>query len=126
MLDLPLDEKGSVLTGWLDQAADLAKAVGIPKLPVRVMVNHKSPEPSSADPRHYGSFRVERDLSEYRGTGGVLHDLANDYADDDLILVANAAQILLDPLPAIVAALEKTGGDVTVVSHEDGTPSGIM
>ena len=126
VLDLPLDGKGSVLTGWLDQAADLARAVGIDKLPVRVMVNHKSPEPVSADPRHYGAFRVERDLSEYRGTGGVLRDLANDYADDDLIVVANAAQILLEPLPSIVAELEKTGGDVSVVSHEDGTPSGIM
>jgi NDP-sugar pyrophosphorylase family protein len=126
VLDLPLDENGSVLTGWLDQAAELARAVGIDKLPVRVMVNHKSPEPASADPRHYGSFRVERDLSEYRGTGGVLRDLANDYADDDLIVVANAAQVLLDPLPAIVSALERAGGDVTVISHEDGTPSGIM
>src|SRR5207244_5814233 len=48
------------------------------------------------------------------------------YADDDLIVVANAAQILLEPLPAIVAELEKAGGDVSVVAHEDGTPSGIM
>ena len=38
----------------------------------------------------------------------------------------NAAQILMDPLPLIVAALHRRGGDVTVVSHEDGTPSGIM
>jgi N-acetylglucosaminyldiphosphoundecaprenol N-acetyl-beta-D-mannosaminyltransferase len=126
VLDLPLDDDGSVFTGWLDQAAELAQALGLDDLPVRVMVNQKSPEPNSADPRHYGAFRVERDLSEYRGTGGVLHDLAKDYADDDLILVANAAQILMDPLPTIAAALERTGGDVTVVSHEDGTPSGIM
>ena len=62
------------------------------------MVNHNAPEPISADAGHYGSFRVERDLSDYRGTGGVLHDLAADYDDDDLILVANAAQVLLDPL----------------------------
>jgi N-acetylglucosaminyldiphosphoundecaprenol N-acetyl-beta-D-mannosaminyltransferase len=126
VLDLPLDEKGSVLSGWLDQAAELARSNGIESLPVRVMVNHKSPEPASADPRHYGAFRVERDLSEYRGTGGVLRDLANDYADDDLIVVANAAQILLEPLSAIVAELQRTGGDVSVVAHEDGTPSGIM
>jgi hypothetical protein len=126
VLDLPLDENGSVFNGWLDQALDLARSIGLEKLPVRVMVNQKSPDPSSADPRHYGNFRVERDLSEYRGTGGVLRDLAVDYADDDRILVANAAQVLLDPLPAIATALEGTGGDVTVVSHADGTPSGIM
>jgi N-acetylglucosaminyldiphosphoundecaprenol N-acetyl-beta-D-mannosaminyltransferase len=126
VLDLPLDENGSVFNGWLDQAADLARELGLDGLPVRVMVNQKSPDPSSADPRHFGRFRVERDLSEYRGTGGVLHDLARDYEDDDLILVTNAAQVLMDPLPTIVAALHRRGGDVTVVSHEDGTPSGIM
>jgi N-acetylglucosaminyldiphosphoundecaprenol N-acetyl-beta-D-mannosaminyltransferase len=126
VLDLPLDANGSVLSGWLDQAAELAGSAGIDSLPVRVMVNHRTPEPACANPRHYGAYRVERDLSEYRGTGGVLRDLANDYADDDLIVVANAAQILLEPLSAIVAELQKTGGDISVVAHEDGTPSGIM
>ena len=126
VLDLPLDEDGSVFNGWLDQAKELAASLVLGSLPVRVMVNQNSPEPSSADPRHFGAFRVERDLSEYRGTGGVLRDLARDYDDDDLVLVANAAQILMDPLPAIVSALHRRGGDVTVVSHEDGTPSGMM
>jgi N-acetylglucosaminyldiphosphoundecaprenol N-acetyl-beta-D-mannosaminyltransferase len=126
VLDLPLDENGSVFNGWLDQAAELCRSLGLAELPVRVMVNQRSPEPNSAEPRHFGRFRVERDLSEYRGTGGVLHDLAKDYADDDLILVANAAQVLLDPLTSLAEALQRTGGDVTVVSHEDGTPSGIM
>ena len=126
VLDLPLDENGSVFNGWLDQAAELRRSLGLDALPVRVMVNQNSPDPASADARHFGAFRVERDLSEYRGTGGVLHDLAREYADDDLILVANAAQILMDPLATVVTALHRTGGDVTVVSHEDGTPSGIM
>jgi hypothetical protein len=40
--------------------------------------------------------------------------------------VANAAQILLEPLPAIAKALKKGGGEVGVVAHEDGTPSGVM
>lgn len=126
VLDLPLDANGSVFNGWLDQAAELRRLLALDALPVRVMVNQNSPDPSSADARHFGAFRVERDLSEYRGTGGVLHDLAREYADDDLILVANAAQILMDPLATVVTALHRTGGDVTVVSHEDGTPSGIM
>ena len=126
VLDLPLDENGSVFNGWLDHAAELSTAIGLKQLPVRVMVNQRSPEPASAESRHYGRFRVERDLSEYRGTGGVLHDLAKEYDDDDLILVGNAAQILFEPLTAIAEALERAGGDVTVVSHEDGTPSGLM
>jgi hypothetical protein len=56
----------------------------------------------------------------------VLRDLAADYADDDLILVANAAQILLDPLAAIATALDRKQGDFSLVSHNDGTPSGVM
>lgn len=126
VLDLPLDQNGSVLNFWLHQAAEVAKSVRLDKLPVRVMVDQNSPEPASADPRYLGTFRVERDLSEYRGTGGVLHDLARDYQDDDLLLIANAAQVLLDPLGLILAALHRKRADVSVISHEDGTPSGLM
>jgi N-acetylglucosaminyldiphosphoundecaprenol N-acetyl-beta-D-mannosaminyltransferase len=126
VLDLPLDENGTVLSHWIHGAAELAKSIGLEKLPVRVMVNHNTPEPMVAGPRHFGAFRVERDASDFRGTGGVLRDLAVDYGDDDLLLVANAAQILLDPLPTIVAAMARKSGDVAVISHEDGTPSGLM
>jgi N-acetylglucosaminyldiphosphoundecaprenol N-acetyl-beta-D-mannosaminyltransferase len=126
VLDLPLDANATLLNNWLSQAADLSRVAGTERIPVRILVNHASLEPLSADERFFGSFRVERDLSEYRGTGGVLRDVAADYADDDLILVANAAQILLDPLAAVAAALERKGGDVCLVSHEDGTPSGVM
>ncbi|MEO6435285.1 MAG: WecB/TagA/CpsF family glycosyltransferase [Tepidisphaeraceae bacterium] len=126
VLDLPLDADGSIFNHWLLQATDLARYAGLEKFPVRVLVNRNAPEPISAAPMHYGKFRVERDLSEYRGTGGVLRDLAADYGDDDLILVCNAAQILLDPLAAIATALDKKEGDVTIVSHNDGTPSGVQ
>ena len=126
LLDLPLDEHGSVLNHWLNHAAELARVAGLEKLPVRVMVDRTSPEPISAAVKYYGTFRVERDQSEYRGTGGVLRDLAERYDDDDLILVANAAQILLDPLVSLANTLDSRHGDVGVISHRDGTPSGIM
>ena len=126
VLDLPLDEKGTILNHWLRHADDIARWAALERLPVRVMVNQTAMEPRSAEVHHYGTFRVERDLSDYRGTGGVLHDVAADYDDDDLILVANAAQVLLDPLPALAAALHRKGGDVAVVSHDDGTPSGML
>jgi hypothetical protein len=126
LLDLPLDDNGSVLNHWLNHAAELAKSIGLEKLPVRVMVDRNSPEPISASVKYYGSFRVERDQSEYRGTGGVLHDLARNYEPDDLILVANAAQILLEPLAMLAANMEQRNGDVALLSHRDGTPSGIM
>jgi N-acetylglucosaminyldiphosphoundecaprenol N-acetyl-beta-D-mannosaminyltransferase len=126
LLDLPLDENGSVLNHWLNHSTELARAAGLEKLPVRIMVDRNSPEPISAAVKYYGNFRVERDQSEYRGTGGVLRDLALKYEPDDLILVANAAQILLDPLLTLATTLDQRRGDVGIVSHRDGTPSGIM
>ena len=131
VLDLPLENRSTVLDHWLNHAADLARLAGVENIPVRVLVNRKSPEPmldghGGTRPERYRTVRVERDLSEYRGTGGVLGDLAIDYADDDLILVANAAQVLLDPLSVIAPALARTRGDVSLVSHADGTPSGVM
>lgn len=126
LLDMPLDENGSVLNHWLGHAAELAKVAGCGTLPVRVMVDRTSPEPISAAVKYYGTFRVERDQSEYRGTGGVLGDLAIQYNDDDLILVANAAQILLDPLVALASSLDQKHGDVALISHRDGSPSGMM
>jgi hypothetical protein len=126
LLDLPLDDNGSVLNHWLSHAAELARYAGMEQLPVRVMVNGNSPEPISAAPRFKEACSVERDLSEYRGTGGVLRDLAEAYDDDDLLLVANAAQVLLDPLSVIAAALDHKQGDVSLISHQDGTPSGVM
>jgi hypothetical protein len=126
LLDLPLDAEGSVFNHWLKHATELARHAELQSLPVRVMVNRNAPEPISAAATYYGKFRVERDLSEYRGTGGVLRDLAADYGDDDLILVCNAAQVLLDPLVAIATALDRKDGDITLVAHEDGTPSGVQ
>jgi hypothetical protein len=126
VLDLPLDSDGSIFNHWLLGATELARHAGLEKLPVRVMVNRNIPEPISASPPFYGQFRVERDLSEYRGTGGVLRDLAAGYNDDDLLLVCNAAQILLDPLAALATALDRKEGDFTLVSHADGTPTGVM
>jgi mannose-1-phosphate guanylyltransferase len=56
----------------------------------------------------------------------LIADIAADYADDDLLLVGNAHQVLLDPLWAIAAALDHKTGDFTLISHRDGTASGLM
>ena len=125
-LDLPVDEAGSILNHWLMHSAELAHYAALDALPVRVMVNRNSPEPTTASARYQGTFQVERDQSELRGTGGVLRDLAQNYDDDDLVLVANAAQLLLDPLSVIASGLDHKRGDIALISHQDGTPSGVM
>jgi N-acetylglucosaminyldiphosphoundecaprenol N-acetyl-beta-D-mannosaminyltransferase len=126
ILDLPVDEGGSILNHWLMHAAELAHYAALESLPVRVMVNRNAADPISASARYQGMYRVERDQSEFRGTGGVLKDLAGQYDDNDLVLVANAAQLLLDPLSVIAAALDHKHGDISLISHQDGTPSGVM
>jgi N-acetylglucosaminyldiphosphoundecaprenol N-acetyl-beta-D-mannosaminyltransferase len=126
ILDLPVDEGGSILNHWMMHAAELAHYAALESLPVRVMVNRNSPEPISVSARYQGMYKVERDQSEFRGTGGVLKDLTGEYGDDDLVLVANAAQILIDPLSVIAAALDHKRGDISLISHVDGTPSGVM
>lgn len=126
ILDLPLEQESTILNHWLWQVSELARHAGLERLPTRVLVNSTSHEPTSGAARYAGTYTVERDASEYRGTGGVLRDLAQAYDDDDLILVGSASQVLLDPLAALATALEHKRGDVNVISHRDGTPSGLM
>lgn len=126
VLDLPIDEETTLLNYWLSHSAELSQYAGVEALPVRIMVNHKSPEPRSVAARYSQNFCVEKDSSEFRGTGGVLRDLAEGYDDNDLILVGNAAQLLMDPLSVITAALHHKRADIALVSHRDGTPSGLM
>jgi N-acetylglucosaminyldiphosphoundecaprenol N-acetyl-beta-D-mannosaminyltransferase len=126
-LDLPLGENGTILQHWLHHAADVVGLAELANLPVRILVDRHSPEPEVRGGRYeYGTVHVERDHSEYRGTGGVLGDLAADYDDDDLILVCTAAQVLLEPLASITQALVASRGDVAMVAHQDETPSGVM
>jgi N-acetylglucosaminyldiphosphoundecaprenol N-acetyl-beta-D-mannosaminyltransferase len=126
VLDLPLDSEGTSLNHWVSQCDALARRVGLDNLAVRVMVDQKAFEPKRVKPDFASMVRVERDRSSFRGTGGLLADIAADYEDDDLILVANASQVLLDPLSAIAQALDHKTGDLTLISHKDGTASGIM
>ena len=125
-LDLPLDETGTILNHWLTQCDELAQRAALEKLLVRVTVDQTSHEPKTIDPKYAHMVRVERDQSSFRGTGGLIADIAADYADDDLLLVGNAHQVLLDPLWAIAAALDHKTGDFTLISHRDGTASGLM
>jgi mannose-1-phosphate guanylyltransferase len=126
ILDLPLDGDGrTILRQWIEHTGALARVAGLPNLPIRAMVNGNSPDPIGAVAASH-LVRVERDFGEFRGTGGLLRDLARDYEDDDVILVANAFQLLIDPLADVARAMGRLGGEVGLVAHQDGTPSGVM
>jgi exopolysaccharide biosynthesis WecB/TagA/CpsF family protein len=125
MMDLPVDQSTTLLGHWMKHTEELQQFCGLSALPVRLMIDRTCPDIASAGPFHL-RLRVERDFGEYRGTGGILRDIAADYADDDLLLVANAGQIVPGKLTDIVRSLAEKGGDVSLVSHADGTLSGLM
>lgn len=127
VLALPVQAGRTLLGCWREQCISLAVALGLRRLPVRLLLDKDSPEPQHdwpADP--HVLLATERDAIEYRGTGGILKELADGYDANDYLLVANAAQLLQAPLAALTRSLAETGADVAVIAHADGTPSGLV
>src|SRR5436190_5509747 len=133
VLDLPLERGRSLVAHWVEQAAGLAGLTGAGRLDMQVLVDrfNIAPEASDldaapADADTVVGLRVERDLLEYRGTGGLLRDLSLHYDEQDYLLVASGAQALTESLESVTAALAGKGKDVALLAHDDGTPSGFM
>jgi hypothetical protein len=144
LLDLPLSATETVLSLWQRHVESLAQSVGnapLPvqrhveslaqsvgnaPLPVRVVLSRSGPSPTMiVSEVSCAHVSIEQDRSEFRGTGGVLRDLAEPYGPDDLLLVANASQVLTEPLPQLTADLLAGDADVSLIAHDDGTPSGV-
>lgn len=126
LLQLPVEPGQSVLSRWQDEVSALASALSLDRLPLRIVIDRAASPPATPAPAERVSLTVERDAKEYRGTGGLLRDLAVSYAADDLLLVANAAQILIEPLTSLVASMFAAGGSVSFIGHQDGTPCGLF
>ena len=127
-LELPLAAGHTVLDEWIEQLDGYARRhAGRRPLPVRVMLDQEADFgrrpgcPAALD------LALERDPSRLRGTGGLLSDIARDYADDARLLVVHASQLPLRPLAGVLAENPAcTEADVTLVCTLDGQPSGIM
>jgi hypothetical protein len=133
IMDLPLERGRTLVSHWVEQAAALAGLTGAGRLDMQVLVDRFSiaPEASdvhavSLDADHIVGLRIERDLLEYRGTGGLLRDLSLYCDEQDYLLVASGAQVLTESLEFVTAALADKGKDVALLAHDDGTPSGLM
>jgi hypothetical protein len=128
IFELPLQSGCTILDRWRQEANSLAAAADLASLPLRVMIDRTAAEPVAPpqSDRAAVSVSIERDPFDYRGTGGVLRDLAGAYGDDDVLVVANAAQVLLEPLTGIVFELAEMAADVAFVSYVDGTVGGIF
>jgi UDP-N-acetylglucosamine transferase subunit ALG13 len=125
-LDLLVDANRSLLTYWRDEVAQLGLEWDCRHLAIRVVLDHASRTPMLPQGVQGVTLSVERDRAEYRGTGGVLHDVCDAYDDDAWVLVANAAQILFEPLTEVVNKLADAGGEVNVVNESHGVPNGLI
>jgi hypothetical protein len=125
-LDLPIDSTRCVMDAWRSHIADLASALSLTRLPVRVMIDRATPKPMDPPAPGPCDIRFESDPLDFRGTGGLLSDLANQYDDNDYLLVLHGAQILFEPLTSLVHALAAPHADVALASLDDATPAGIM
>jgi hypothetical protein len=125
IIDLPIDAQRTVLDCWHDQLDDLAFELGLDHLPARVMIDRSSsvPEPSSRS--ESSCVQIEQDPLAFRGTGGLISDVAKEYGDDDYLILANAAQLMLTPLPRLVEAMAEMQADVTLLCDKDQRPKGL-
>lgn len=126
LLDLPVRSGQTVLDLWHTQTEALARVGGRERLPLRIMIDQKSQTPKAPRQSSCIITSVERDPAPFRGTGGVLRDICRSYDSDDVVLVANAAQILTEPVTSLAKELSAAGGDVALMAHRDGTPAGMM
>ena len=92
-LDLPVEPDVSVLQLWRDQIVGLERMLGGRRLDVRLLLDSAAPVPTITAANGETRIEIGRDSEAYRGTAGILRDLALCYEDDDFLLVAGAGQV---------------------------------
>jgi len=128
ILDLPLDAERTLLDLWCQEVSDLSRALGSGPLTMRVVVDQSGHMPSRAHVPDPAGVRliVERDPNEYRGTAGLIKDLASVYPESGLVLVGSAIQLPLEPLPTLTEDLSAEPDGISIVAHSDGSLAGMM
>lgn len=123
---LPVGASRTILDCWREQLITLAETLGIEQLPVRVMISRNSGLTPHTERFGPVLMSIEYDPSSFRGTAGLLSDIAKAYDDDDQLLVTSAGQILFEPLIRIAMDMYAAGGDFVLGSEPGGVPSGMM
>lgn len=124
IIDLPISQVHQVWDLWARQTGALADML-FRNVPCRLMIGNSLLKPRQAgnDSIH---LSVEQDPTPLRGTGGLLRDLAEQYDDEAYLIVANAAQILLEDLSQMTFEAAEAGGEVTIAANQDGSPYSAM
>lgn len=126
ILDLPVASDRCIFDCWRDQLERFASSYSIDSLTTRLIIDRRASEPQLSRSEGAVNLSVEHDPQTYRGTAGILRDVSIDYDDDDYIVVASAAQILLEPMDKLVRELVSKASDISLIVHDDGTPCGLM
>ena len=123
LFELPVTAEKSLLDIWCERIGELADALGRAPLPTRILLTQGSPSPDRPARPH---VTLTQDSGAFRGTGGALRDLTAEDPAETSLLVANAAQLPLEPLFPLVRQLIQRHADVSFVAHYDGTPARVM
>lgn len=120
-LDLPIDQLQTLGTSWRDQVSALAGSLGVPGLELLVVGGREMV--STGTQTAAGSLRCRvshiPDPSELRGTGGLLRDVADRFADEQFLLVSTGSTILLNPLDQLFRSLLEAEVDVAFLARGD-------
>jgi hypothetical protein len=123
LLDLPLTANSRVLDHWNWQFAEFHRN-GL-DLPFRLFIDGKGVWPRDDSQPTNPQFRVERDPGAYRGTGGLLSDIARQHDFRGWMLVVNAAQVLQCSLFDIYAQLRAANGDIRLLADSEERIVGV-
>lgn len=126
VVDLPLPDGRSILQMWRDEVQDLGRSLGGAMIPLRTLVSKPSALPRIVEPGSLVPVTVEYDKLDFRGTGGLLRDLAEDFREDDLMLVLHGNQVPLMPLTKMWSLLTSEQAAVTLMAEPDGTAAGVQ
>ena len=125
IFELPVATHFTVLDCWRQQLMAMASHFGVDPLAVRIIVDRHVPMNMAKGKDSGIEISVEQDPSEFRGTAGLLSDLARDYGDNDYMLVVRASQILIEPLADLARLLVHAHADVSLMCLDDGSPVGL-
>jgi hypothetical protein len=126
LLDLPIGGGITLLEHWGAEVAELSRHLDLPTIQVRLMIGRNCISPRGWVGAEGLHLAIERDPVEFRGTGGMLRDLAEDYSDDDLLVVATANLLSMESLQQKVDRLLAGSGDVRLLTGPNQSPGGVF
>ena len=119
VLTLPLRTGYSLLRHWTEMIGADQNVAG--NVQTRILTSTGGDTQSvSRRLAQRGNWQVTCDSKPLRGTGGAVRDAIDDLNDDDVVLVADAAQLLYRPLAELLNQMPAVQSDVTVFATPNG------